>query len=192
MDIREQATIKDYLSVGAHTYGQPIDLRVWPCCAPSKLCIGRYCSISPGVTVFLGGNHRTDWISTYPFAALKYETAKDRLPQAIEGFTHGDVVIGNDVWVGSDATIMSGVTVGNGSVIASGALVTKSCSPYSIIGGNPAKLLRHRFDAAKVCQLLAIRWWDWPDADVAAVAGILSSGDVQALHDWAVSHGHLV
>jgi hypothetical protein len=103
------------MEIGRHTYGhEQITTRSWG--ESAELRIGSFCSIADRVTVFLGGNHRSDWVTTFPFPAFA-----DRWQQArgIEGehVTNGDVVIGNDVWVGSNATIMSGVTVGDGAVL---------------------------------------------------------------------------
>lgn len=163
--------------VGRHTYGhEQITVRHWG--EPAELRIGSFCSIADGIEVFLGGNHRVDWVTTYPFPAFaeQWETARN-----IAGHpdTNGDVVVGNDVWIGSNATIMSGVTIGDGAVIAANSCVTHDVPPYAIVGGNPALLLRNRFDARTVEQLLAIRWWDWSDERIAANAELLCSGDIE-------------
>lgn len=164
--------------VGEHTYGhEQLSVRHWG--EPAGLRIGRYCSIADRGTIFLGGNHRADWVSTYPFPAFP-----EAWPEAagIEGHpaTNGDVVIGNDVWVGSRVTIMSGVTVGDGAVLAADATVVKDVPPYAIVGGNPARVLRRRFAPHQIRGLLAVRWWDWPDAKVHAEVGLLASGRVDA------------
>jgi acetyltransferase-like isoleucine patch superfamily enzyme len=166
------------MEVGRHTYGhEQIDVRDWG--EPAKLVIGSFCSIADRVTVFLGGNHRTDWVTTYPFTAFgeRWETAR-----GIAGHpsTNGDVTIGNDVWIGSNATIMSGVTVGDGAVLAANSCLTRDVPPYAIVGGNPAVVLRRRFDDRTIEGLLAIRWWDWSDERIAANMEQLCSADVEA------------
>ena len=166
------------VEVGRHTYGhEQITVRHWG--EPAELRIGSFCSIADRVDVFLGGNHRPDWVTTFPFPAFP-----DAWPQArgIEGVpvTNGDVVIGNDVWIGSNATIMSGVTVGDGAVIGTDSCVTRDVPPYAIVGGNPAQLLRMRFEPATVERLLAIRWWEWDDERIAANAKLLCDGDIEA------------
>ncbi|MOA13673.1 Chloramphenicol acetyltransferase [compost metagenome] len=122
----------------------------------STLKIGKYCSIANNVQILLGGQHRIDWISSFPFPAY--------LPEAAHikefGGTRGDVVIGNDVWLCTDCTILSGVTVGHGAVVACGAVVTRNVEPYSIVAGNPAKHIRWRFDEAARQALLDAAWWD--------------------------------
>jgi acetyltransferase-like isoleucine patch superfamily enzyme len=124
----------------------------------TRIRIGKFCSFSDNVQAYLGGEHRPDWVTTYPFNVL------DPRFRHIEGHpaSKGDIVIGNDVWVGSCARILSGVTIGDGAVVGTGALVTKDIPSYAIVGGNPAKHIRFRFDEATIEALLRIRWWDWP------------------------------
>ena len=145
-----------------------------------KLRIGRYCSIADDVNIMLGGNHRLDFVTTYPFGAMTgvWPEAAGRDDYAA---TRGDVTIGNDAWLGSGCMIMSGVTIGDGAVIAARAVVTKDVPPYGIVGGNPAKLIRRRFNDATVERLLAARWWDLPRDRVAALIPLLQSADIEGL-----------
>jgi acetyltransferase-like isoleucine patch superfamily enzyme len=148
--------------IGDYTYGVP---QVIFENENANLIIGKYCSISEQVTIFLGGNHRLDWITTYPFTALP-----NYFPSAskISGHpsTNGNVTIGNDVWIGRGVTIMSGVTIEHGSVLAAYSVITKDVGPYEIWGGNPAKLIRTRFSEEKVSFLLELKWWDWPEEKI--------------------------
>lgn len=127
------------------------------------LFVGNYTSIASGVKVFLGGEHRTDWVTTFPFNVL-WESAKH-----YEGHpaTKGDVVIGNDVWIGTEALITSGVKIGDGAVVGARAVVTRDVPPYAIVAGNPAKIVRYRFDEKSIERLLALQWWDWPEHQIA-------------------------
>ncbi|MDX2263507.1 MAG: CatB-related O-acetyltransferase [Hyphomicrobiales bacterium] len=165
--------------VGAHTYGAP---EVMWANSGAKLRLGKYTSIAAGCRIFLGGNHRPDWVSTYPFSALH-----QRWPQArgIEGHpaTKGDVVIGSDVWIGAEAFILSGVSIGHGAVVGARAVVSRDAPPYAIVAGNPARVVRMRFDARLIERLVAIAWWDWPDEVVAERAPLLLSGDVEGFCD---------
>jgi acetyltransferase-like isoleucine patch superfamily enzyme len=168
----KSALAKNSHSIGDFSYGVPI-IRSWG--EGSNLTIGRFCSFADGVQIFLGGNHRMDWVTTYPFIE-KFGWPK------IDGLgppgTKGDVVIGNDVWVGSGATIMSGVTLGDGCVVGANAVVAKNVAAYEIVVGNPARLVKTRFDAATIEALLEIRWWDWDEEKVRKFIPLLMSGNL--------------
>ncbi|MCL4154661.1 UNVERIFIED_CONTAM: hypothetical protein GTU68_009975, partial [Idotea baltica] len=126
-----------------------------------KLIIGKFCMIASDVTFIMNGaNHLTGAISTYPFSIFGEDWSS-----AMEGKqfpNKGNTEIGNDVWIGYDATIMPGVKIGDGAIIASKSVVSKNVDPYTIVGGNPAKVIRKRFDDTKIKKLLAMAWWNWP------------------------------
>lgn len=159
--------------VGQWSYGEP-EVVYWE--AGAHLTIGRFCSIAGGVTIFLGGEHHPEWVSTYPFS-LAFADAR-----ALPGYPHtkGDVTIGHDVWIGRDALLLSGITVGHGAVIGAGSVVTRDVEPYSISAGNPARHLRHRFPPETIRALLRIAWWDWPLEDIREAWPLLQSADVAA------------
>jgi len=142
--------------IGQFSYGVP-NVLSWG--ESATLVIGNFCSFADGIDILLGGNHRPDWVSTYPFPAISHWPEA----QHIVGHpaTNGDVVIGNDVWIGYKATILSGVTVGDGAVVGASALVTRDVPPYAVVGGNPARIIRMRFSDEIIRQLLEVRWWDW-------------------------------
>ena len=157
--------------VGEGTYGSP---RIVTWKHGAKLRIGKYCSISDGVTILLGGEHRSDWITTYPFEAF-FDEAKD-LPESSR--SRGDVVIGNDVWIGHGSLILSGTRVGDGAVIAAGSVVRGRVRPYSIVAGNPAEFLMYRFSQERIRALAETRWWDRPRETIVAGLPLLLSSDV--------------
>jgi acetyltransferase-like isoleucine patch superfamily enzyme len=161
--------------IGDFTYGRP---KVRFPEAGAKLTIGRYGSIADDVNILLGGNHRTDFVTTYPFGAIPalWPEAAGRSDFAV---SRGDVVIGHDVWLGSGCMILSGVTIGHGAVVAARAVVTRDVAPYTIVGGNPAQMIRARFESAIVERLLATRWWDLPRERIAALIPLLQSADVE-------------
>lgn len=133
----------------------------------AELSIGKFCAIAANVTIFLGGEHRHDWITTYPFPVLSQllQPPSVQIPtEPISGHpkSKGPVRIGNDVWIGQGATILSGVTIGDGAVIGAGSLVCSSVPPYTKVAGNPARVIGERFARYQVDALLKIQWWDWP------------------------------
>ncbi len=149
-----------------------------------RLIIGSFCSIGSGAAFIMAGNqgHRHEWISTFPFYWMPevqaFRNAKNGYLPA------GDTVIGNDVWIGSEAIIMPGVRVGNGAVIGTRAVVTRDVEPYSIIGGNPAKVIRKRFRDREIALLDEMAWWDWSDDRLSFAMPIITSGDVEALYRY--------
>ena len=161
----------DY-AIGDYTYGKPQVLS-W---GDSTLHIGKYCSIAENVTIFLGGNHRIDWVTTYPFSSIFPEARHFKGHPA----TKGDVVIGNDVWIGRSATILSGLKIGNGAVIGAGSMVTKDVPDYGIVAGNPAKLVKMRFDDDTIQALNRIGWWNWPHDHIMQTLPLMLNGDIAA------------
>ena len=90
----------------------------------------------------------------------------------------GDIIIENDVWIGANSTIMSGIRIGNGSVVAAGSTVTKDIPPYSIVAGNPAKVVKKRFTEDQIEKLLEISWWEWEEQKIKDSAMILWSNGI--------------
>lgn len=166
---------------GKGSYGEP---RVLSWGEGAKVRIGKFCSIASEVTILLGGNHRVDWVTTYPFNVMWSGVAGH-----IQGHpsTKGDVVIGNDVWIGAGALILSGVTIGDGAVVGARAVVAKNVPPYAVVVGNPAKIVKYRFDESTVEKLLAIAWWDWPDDKIAAAIPFLLSENI---NDFIIYSGY--
>lgn len=131
---------------GKYSYGNP---KIFSFGSNTKLKIGNFCSIENGCKVYIGGNHRTDWVTTYPFGHINQNIFNNFNGDGHPS-TKGDVIIENDVWIGENVTIMSGVTIGNGAVIANNSHVVKNVEPYSIVGGNPAKMIKNNFQKNKL------------------------------------------
>lgn len=153
-----------------------------------RLVIGSFCSIGSGASFIMAGNqgHRHDWVSTFPFYWMSEVPA---FAGAVNGYLPaGDTVVGNDVWIGSEAIVMPGVRIGDGAVIGTRAVVTRDVEPYAILGGNPAKVIRKRFDDSQIGLLLEMKWWDWSDDQLSGAMPLLTSGDIAALHGyWATA-----
>lgn len=149
------------------------------------ITVGKYTGIHYTTVVIPGGLHHFDWVSTQHAVVEDGQWSAD--PGAI--YSKGPVTIGNDVFIAFEALITSGVTIGDGAVVASRAVVIKDVEPYSIVGGNPAKHLRYRFDEPTREALLRIKWWDWDTAKVAAHKDQINSPEVEkfvAGHDPAL------
>lgn len=156
---------------GKWTYGIPTIHR-WS--GDERLKVGAFCSIAAGVQILLGGEHRTDWVTTWPFANF-WRGSRDIVGHPK---SKGDVVIGNDVWIAHESLILSGVRIGDGAVIGARAVVGKDVPPYHIVAGNPARIVRARFTPDIVERLLAVAWWTWDDVRIERAAISMSSGDV--------------
>jgi len=159
-------------SIGRHTYGDPAIL-TWD--EGAVLKIGAFCSIAAGVKILLGGEHRTDWATTYPFNVL-WESGRH-----IAGHpkTKGDVIIGNDVCIGIEAVILSGVNIGDGAVIGARSVVAKDVKPYAICVGNPARPVRKRFDEETIRKLLELAWWNFKDEEIEQMLPLMLHTDVR-------------
>jgi len=140
-----------------------------------KLIIGDYVHIAADVKIIMGGNnnHNTQFITTYPFLEL------EALRRAY--IKKGDTSIGNDVWLGMSCIIMPGVVLGNGVIVAAGTVVTKDVPAYSILAGNPGKVIRKRFSEEDIVILEQLKWWEWSEEKVGALLPILQSGNVKNL-----------
>lgn len=145
-----------------------------------KLEIGKFCSICSGASFILAGNqgHNHKWISAYPFNPEIFPNVKN-------GFqTKGDTTIGNDVWIGTEAIIMPGCTIGDGVVIGTRSLVTKDVEPYTIVGGNPAKVIKKRFSDENIKKLLTIKWWNLNFEQINKALTYICSEDIDGLYNF--------
>lgn len=161
------------IQVGRFTYGNP-NFRIWG--EDESVSIGSFCSIADEVAIFGGGEHNTQWVTTFPLRiALGHEGAHaDGHPA-----TRGPTLIGHDVWIGHGATIMSGVIVGNGAIIGARAVVAKDVPPFAVVVGNPAVVVRYRFTQSQIEVLQQIRWWDWPIERIIAKVPLLCGGSIE-------------
>lgn len=137
--------------------------------------IGKFCSISTGVTFLAGGDHDVRFISTFPFRAIFGITGRKH-----EEFSKGKIIVGNDVWIGKNVTILGGVTIGDGAIIGACSVVTHDVDPYTIVAGNPAGMIRARFSFRHIQALLELKWWDWPLSRIIKNVNLLQSENIAA------------
>ena len=147
--------------------------------APERLRIGRFCQIAQGAQFITAtANHPMNGISTFPFAVFD----QDRIGGFRASLPRGDdTIVGHDCWIGREAVLMPGADLGNGVIVAARAVVRGKIPDYSIVSGNPAKVIRMRFDPPEIAKLLAIGWWFWPPEKIAENIGLIEQGDVDAL-----------
>ena len=146
-----------------------------------KLIIGKFCAIGKGVEFIMNGaNHRMNSASTYPFNIMG--GGWERVTPSLKDLPiKGDTVVGNDVWIGQNVTVLPGVHIGDGAIIGANSVVSKDVQPYTVVGGNPIKLIRRRFDDGTTEFLLGLKWWDWSAEKIFKNLELLCSGDLLKL-----------
>lgn len=143
-----------------------------------KLIIGKFCQIAAGVSFIMNGaNHQMNAVSTYPFYIL--QGWDEEVPKLSDLPLKGDTVVGNDVWIGQNTTILPGVHIGDGAIIGMNSVVGSDVEPYTIVAGNPAKLIRRRFDEELTELLLRLKWWDKSIEEINDIIPLLSCGDLE-------------
>jgi virginiamycin A acetyltransferase len=146
-----------------------------------KLIIGKFCALARNIKFIMNGaNHQISGFSTYPFYIFGNGWEKVT-PRDNELPFKGDTLIGNDVWIGYESIMMPGVTIGDGAIIAAKSVVVNDVPPYSIVGGNPAKIIKQRFTAETIKTLLEIAWWNWDINKISANLEYITSADIDAL-----------
>ncbi len=165
--------------IGKYSWGHLTIANKSPGCT---LTVGRYCSFAFGVEVFLGGEHRVDYVTTYRFG--KYPPFDQWYrPASDTAVARGDITIGNDVWIGRGAMILSGVTIGDGVIVGAGSVVRQTAPPYAILAGNPARVAGFRFPPEQIEALLRIKWWDWTEEKIVAALDLMMAEDIQPFID---------
>lgn len=143
-----------------------------------KLIIGKFCQIATGVRFIMNGsNHAMNGVSTYPFKVFGGAWSDT----SMDVVSKGDTIIGNDVWIGNNVTIMQGIKIGDGAIIGTNSLVTKDIAPYTIVGGNPARIIRKRFDDKTIALLVKLQWWNWDIAKITQHLDLITNGDINNL-----------
>lgn len=154
-----------------------------------KLIIGKFCAIATGVKFIMNGaNHKIDGFSTYPFWIFG-KGWDNSIPKPEEFPYKGDTIIGNDVWIGYESVIMPGIKVGDGAIIAAKSVVTKDVPPFTIVGGNPAAIIRKRFSDEIIEVLQEAKWWDWDVKRITENIEILCGNDLEKLKEIIQEQG---
>ncbi|MEC3861484.1 CatB-related O-acetyltransferase [Mesobacterium sp. TK19101] len=181
--------VGDYTYASAHhppqDWGATLAPYLFPF-SPEKLVIGKFCQIASGVQfITASANHRYDGFSSYPFAIFDGATAPGRPSMPGPG---RDTMVGHDVWIGAGAMILPGAEIGNGVIIGAGSVVGGRIPAYSIVGGNPAQVLRPRFAPEIVTELQKLCWWDWPIDRILQSEAAICGGDLDALRKAAARY----
>ncbi len=147
-----------------------------------RLIIGKFCQIAAGVEfVMNGANHQMNAVSTFPFYTLEGWNAA--APQKSDLPLKGDTVIGNDVWIGQNATILPGVYIGDGAIIGANSVVGNNIDPYTIVAGNPIRVIRKRFDDELIELLERFKWWDKSIDEINSLIPILTCSDLKKVKE---------
>ena len=147
-----------------------------------RLIIGRFCAIAEGARFIMNGaNHPMSGFSTYPFNIFGHGWEKGFDLGTWTREIRGDTVIGNDVWIGMEAIVLPGIRIGDGSIVAARSVVSHDVPPYSIVAGNPGKVVKARFDAGTTRRLLAIAWWNWPVDKISRNLNAIRGTDIAQL-----------
>lgn len=170
-NFRGPITVEPHSQLGGRVQFPPVAIGAFSFTQSGRfnnVTIGRYCSIAPDVVIG-APEHPTDWVSTSPFqwnpGHLDVSRQGEPRPRSFNGCA--PITIGHDVWIGQNAILTGGINIANGAVIAAGAVVTKDVPPYAIVGGVPAKTIRHRFSEELVERLLESKWWEYLASDLA-------------------------
>lgn len=148
-----------------------------------KLIIGKFCQIASGVEFIMNGaNHQMNAVSTFPFYTL--EGWNMNAPSIEDLPLKGDTNIGNDVWIGQNATILPGVHIGDGAIIGANSVVGSDVEAYTIVAGNPARLIRKRFDDELTSLLLKYKWWDQSIEDIQELIPIITNHDLEFVKEF--------
>lgn len=147
-----------------------------------RLMIGKFCAIAEGAQFIMNGaNHAMSGFSTYPFNIFGNGWEEGFDPSTWSREIRGDTIVKNDVWIGMKAVILPGVTIGNGAIIAAKAIVSQDVPDYAIVAGNPARVVKRRFDDKTVRRLLAVAWWDWPADKITRNLNAIRGADIKLL-----------
>jgi virginiamycin A acetyltransferase len=178
--------------VGDFTYFSDTDFEshvthFYPNFYNDKLIIGKFCQIAAGVEFIMNGaNHQMNCVSTFPFNI--FEKWNEDVPPLDKMPLKGDTIVGNDVWIGQNAVILPGVKIGDGAIIGTKSVVGSDVEAYSIVAGNPAKIIKKRFDDELIELLLKFKWWDLPIEKINELIPLLHNNDLEYVKERLIIH----
>jgi virginiamycin A acetyltransferase len=176
-----QITIGDYTYYDDPIAPENFERNVLYHYGSDRLIIGKFCAIATQVKFIMNGaNHKLDGISTYPFPIFGGEWA-GMMETLMNLPSRGDTIVGHDVWLGYESIVMPGVNIGNGAIVAARSVVVKDVPAYTIVGGNPAQIIKQRFSDEEIARLQEIQWWDWEIDKITRNLPLIMAGDVAAL-----------
>jgi acetyltransferase-like isoleucine patch superfamily enzyme len=180
--VQRAARERDRLVLGVGSYAGAPDIAVSRGDPNHRVVVGNYSSIADDVTFLIGGEHHSEWVSTFPFRIMyglpgRFQDGQPR--------SRGPITIGSDVWIGRGAIVASGVTIGDGAVVGARTVVVNDVEPYTVVAGAPNREIRKRFTDEQIVALLQTRWWDWPEDEVLSIVDLLCSPDVEGLLAYA-------
>jgi len=152
--------------------------------SPEALIIGKFCQIADGVVfITASANHRYDGFSSFPFAI--FDGGFDENRPSLPNGSGADTVLGHDVWLGKDVRVLPGARLGCGVIVGAGSVVGGDVPDYAVVAGNPARVVRMRFDATTIARLRALAWWDWPISHILSHEAAICGADLIALEQAA-------
>ena len=152
-----------------------------------KLIIGKFCQIAKNVNFIMNGaNHQMNAVSTFPFYI--FEGWEQEIPDISVMPIKGDTVIGNDVWIGENSTILPGVHIGDGAIIGASSVIGSNVAAYTIVAGNPVKMIRKRFDDELISLMIQFAWWDLPITEINRIIPILTTNDLEQMRQYIKSY----
>jgi len=176
--------VGDYTYYDGRDYGEKFEIENVIFARLCRLVMGKFCQIAYGTKFLLSdANHQMSGFSTFPFFIFGQmaESCPEWADYKVDLPVKGDTIIGNDVWFGHESMIMGGVTIGDGAIIAARSVVVKDVAPYTIVGGNPAKVIRKRFSDEIIEQLVKIEWWNWDYEKITRNIAHIVGADIHAL-----------
>ena len=150
------------MKIGRHSFvGEPHDIT-------AQVTIGNFTNIAPYAQMHARTQH--------PCIAnpeLVSSSSGRAIPDYPRPVSVAEIAIGHDVWIGRNVVLLGGISIGHGAIVGAYAVVAKDIPPYAVAVGNPAQIIRYRFDPETIAALLDMEWWHWPDEVIAKRAADL-------------------